>query len=127
MKIFDEDDVAIFAGKREVPGILICLRRVDSTASGGAQQFEQGDELLDHLSQENSRPNLLGIDCVKGSGTGLDTPARHYLDDHDYSARSQPPSLSVSALGREVEAMGTRIAHWSAARPARPRTSTATA
>ena len=150
LTLFDEDDVAISAGEREVPGTLICLRYVDSAALPTAQgtvgqASSHAEELHDSvmliegapralptcldpdvagamLSHERSKPNLLGLECVRGSDGPLHESTHHYVDSTSYAHRdrSQPPSLSVSALGREVEAMGTRVSHWSAARPARP-------
>eukprot|EP01043_Picozoa_sp_COSAG02_P047655 COSAG02_NODE_4589_length_5184_cov_87.214749_4_plen_653_part_00 len=92
LKLIDEDDIAIAAGKREVPGTLVCLRYVDSTALHVAQVRGQNYDAITHY---------------------YDSPSEEYFE---------APSLSVSALGREVEAMGTRISHWSASRPTRPPT-----
>jgi hypothetical protein len=89
---------------------------------------------------------VLGVECVRGSDPaepagaaatsysgdsssyrmGGQFPADELVqvdddDDDDVFEHSQP-SLSVSALGRQVEEMGARIAHWSAAKaPAPPR------
>jgi hypothetical protein len=53
-----------------------------------------------------------------GAGIGaalVDEPELSYVDE----SRSQI-SLSVSALGRQVEDMGARVATWSAAKAPRP-------
>lgn len=149
LTLFDEDDVAISAGERKVPGTLICLRYVESAGLPTAQDVEQksshAEDLHDSvrliegaplalptfldpdvagamLPHERSKPNLLGLECVRGSDGPLHASTHHYVNSTSYAYRdrSQPPSLSVSALGREVEAMGTRVSNWSAARPLRP-------
>lgn len=116
LTIYDEDDATVSDLEREVPGILVRLRYIDSTQMVVAQESAHHRQHADDLR----RGPLLGIDCVRGD-TGLDTSMNHHDVDSSsehYVEVSQPPGLSVSALGREVEAMGTRVAHWSASRPA---------